>query len=385
MTTPTVSLSSLSKGGGTYGIAASAADFSPSLPTYLRISDINDDGTLDFAGLKSVDDPRSDRYKLKPDDIVFARTGASTGRNYFYDGTDGELVYAGFLIKFSIDPSKVNPLFIKYYCRSQQYNDWVNSFNSGSTRGNINAQTLSNMPIPALPREQQDLIAETLSSIDAKIALNKQINHHLEQLAQAIFKSWFIDFGPYLDGPFTPSEMGEIPAGWRAGTLSELVTVKYGKDHKKLADGSIPVFGSGGLMRFAETALYEKESVLIPRKGTLNNVMYVNRPFWTVDTMFFTEMKQPGIAKFVYLFVNSHDLASMNAGSAVPSMTTDILNRLPVVIPPDSELANFEAVAAALFDQIDANSEEITRLAEVRDSLLPRLMSGEISVAESGG
>ena len=114
-------LEELSIGRGSYGIAASSVDKSDSLPTYLRITDIHDDGTLNFDGLKSVDDSKSFKYLLEANDIVFARTGGSTGRNYFYDGTDGEFVYAGFLIKFSIDPEKCNPKFIKCYCQSQDY------------------------------------------------------------------------------------------------------------------------------------------------------------------------------------------------------------------------------------------------------------------------
>ena len=109
-------LASLSVDGrGSYGIGASAVERSDNLYTYLRITDIRDDGTLNMADLKSVDDAKASQYLLRPNDIVFARTGASTGRNYFYDGTDGEFVYAGFLIKFSIDPGKVNPKYIKYY------------------------------------------------------------------------------------------------------------------------------------------------------------------------------------------------------------------------------------------------------------------------------
>ena len=184
-------------GTGSYGIAASAVPYDKNLFTYLRITDINDDGTLNKSGLMSVDDDKAARYLLKPNDIVFARTGGSTGRNYFYDGTEGEFVFAGFLIKFSIDETKVNPRFVKYYCLSRDYKNWVNSFNTGSTRGNINAQTYANMPIPLPPRAQQDLLVETLSALDDKIALNTAINENLEQQAQAIFKSWFVDFEPF--------------------------------------------------------------------------------------------------------------------------------------------------------------------------------------------
>lgn len=375
-----VPLSALCKSGGSYGIGASAVEYSSDLPTYLRITDINDDGTLNMSDLKSVDAPNSYKYKLEPNDIVFARTGASTGRNYFYDGRDGEFVYAGFLIKFSIDPQKVNPKYIKYYCASRDYFDWIDSFNTGSTRGNMNAKTLESMPIPLLPKGNQDLLVATLSCLDDKIELNNKINANLEAQAQAIFKSWFVDFEPFQDGEFVDSELGMIPKGWRVGALSELISVKYGKDHKKLADGDIPVYGSGGIMRYAESALYNKESVLIPRKGTLNNVIYINDPFWTVDTMFYTEMRIPHVAKYVFFFVSNQDLASMNAGSAVPSMTTDILNSLPVIIAPEDVYIKYDNLVSPMFNGLRQGEKENHALAVLRDTLLPKLMSGEIEV-----
>ena len=166
-------------GRGSYGIGASAVEHSEDLYTYLRITDIRDDGTLNMADLKSVDDEKASQYLLKPNDIVFARTGASTGRNYFYDGSDGEFVYAGFLIKFSIDSSKVNPKYVKYYCMSDAYKGWIHSFNTGSTRGNINAQTLGGMPIPIPSRAQQDGLVDILSCLDEKIRKNTSINDNL--------------------------------------------------------------------------------------------------------------------------------------------------------------------------------------------------------------
>ena len=168
----------------------------------------------------------------------------------------------------------------------------------------------------------------------------------------------------------------------RIGRLDELIIVKYGKDHKKLADGLIPVFGSGGIMRYVERPLYTEESVLIPRKGSLNNVMYVNEPFWSVDTMFYTEMKVSNAAKFVYHFMKEKDLASMNAGSAVPSMTTDILNAMEIVIPSKDKLHEFEELVTPLYTMIKANTVQNTRLANLRDSLLPQLISGELDVSD---
>ena len=376
----TYTLEELAIGKGSYGIAAPAVPFHPSKHTYLRITDINDDGTLNKQGLMSVDDENANNYTLKENDIVFARTGNSTGRSYFYDGSDGELVYAGFLIKFSIDKKKVNPRILKYYTHSKPYFDWVHSFDTGGTRGNINAKTYGAMPITLPSRETQDKIVNILKSLDDKIELNRRINDNLEQQAQALFKAWFVDFEPFKDGKFVDSELGKMPEGWRVGQLNELIEIKYGKDHKKLLSGNIPVYGSGGIMRHVNMPIYEEESVLIPRKGSLNNVLYVNHPFWTVDTMFYTRMKINGIAKFIYLFISPIDLLSMNNGSAVPSMTTEILSKIRLVIPSKNIFDNFESLVAPIFDKISSCNKEICKLSHLRDALLPKLMSGELSI-----
>lgn len=168
-------------GKGSYGIGAPAVDYSEAKYMYLRITDINDDGTLSSSDRKSVDDADAHKYVLQKNDIVFARTGNSTGRAYFYDERDGELVYAGFLIKFSLDPKKVNPRLLKYYTHSKPYYDWVKSFDTGATRGNINAQTFASMPIELPARDIQDRIVDILSAIDDKIRLNTRINHNLPQ------------------------------------------------------------------------------------------------------------------------------------------------------------------------------------------------------------
>ena len=193
-----------------------------------------------------------------------------------------------------------------------------------------------------------------------------RLNENLLQQAQAIYHDTFI---------------ANAKPTWPLGHLSDLITVRYGKDHKKLADGIYPVYGSGGIMRYVERPLYNKESVLIPRKGTLNNVMYVNEPFWSVDTMFFTEMKLPNVAKFVFHFVKSKDLASLNAGSAVPSMTTDILNAMELSIPDTNAFNKFEGIVAPMYQAMQQNTKESSKLAELRDSLLPKLMSGELDIS----
>lgn len=135
-------------------------------------------------------------------------------------------------------------------------------------------------------------------------------------------------------------------------------------------------------MRHVDQALYDQESVLVPRKGTLNNVMYVNEPFWSVDTMFFTKMKRQNVAKFVFHFLKGKDLAAMNAGSAVPSMTTKILDAIPLQIPDAQTLSTFEAQVSPFYQAVTYNNKESETLAAVRNALLPKLMSGEIDVSD---
>lgn len=265
-------------------------------------------------------------------------------------------------------PGVSDPQFVYYLATSPEFrNVAIKSMVGSSGRQRVQQPVLENLEltVPKLP--EQEKIGHFLAELDDKIALNERVNDNLELQAQAIYSYMFIE---------------NADPAWVQGHLSDLITVKYGKDHKKLADGSYPVYGSGGIMRYVERPLYDKESVLIPRKGTLNNVMYVNQPFWSVDTMFYTEMRLPNVAKFVYHFVKAKNLASMNAGSAVPSMTTDILNAMEVVIPSTSALAEFESLVDPMYRAMQENNIQSSKISELRDALLPRLMSGEIDVSD---
>lgn len=262
---------------------------------------------------------------------------------------------------------EIQPEFLYYTLRTPGFKQDVrDNYGSGSAIPRIILKDFKRMPISYPSLEVQKQITAVLSILDQRIQTNTKINDNLQQQAQAIYASMFVD---------------NADPAWQQGHLSDLVIVRYGKDHKKLADGIYPVYGSGGIMRYVERPLYDKESVLIPRKGTLNNVMYVNQPFWSVDTMFYTEMRLPNVAKFVYHFVKAKDLASMNAGSAVPSMTTDILNAMEVAIPPASVLEEFESLVAPMYRAMQENDAQSKKLADLRDTLLPKLMSSEIDVS----
>ena len=308
---------------------------------------------------------------LKIDDYAFDTEAIILAGN----NADGNFHIQHFKGKFNayqrtyvIESSDENKVYTKYlYYALKTCLLHFKQISQGSATKFLTAKILNSFELPIPEIEIQKKIAGTLGNLDKKIKTNEAINENLADQAQAIYQQFFLT---------------EADPNWPFGHLSDLINVKYGKDHKKLADGVYPVYGSGGIMRYVERPLYEKESVLIPRKGTLNNVMYVNQPFWSVDTMFYTEMKQTNVAKFVYHFVKSKDLASMNAGSAVPSMTTAILNALELRIPSAEALLQFENSVAPMYEMMKKNEDQSRKLTELRDALLPKLMSGEIDVSD---
>lgn len=403
-------------GKGTYGIGASAVEYDKEKYTYLRITDINDDGTLNFAGLKSVDDENAHKYILKENDIVFARTGASTGRSYFYQPQDGQFVYAGFLIKYSLDPNKVNPRILKYYTHSQVYYDWVQSFDTGGTRGNINAQTFANMPLSLPERKVQDKIVDILSSLDSKIETNNKINAKLEEMAQALFKSWFVDFEPFKDGKFVESELGMIPEGWRVFSMNEIVTNISGYSYKgselQLSDvamATIKNFVRGGGFKtegYKEIVISKKAKeeqyvdlfdVLVAHTDLTQNAEVIGNPALILSKASYKKLimsmdltkvvpKDDRLSNtFIYSLLNTpsfkaHALGYVN-GTTVLHMSKKSVPEYKVALPKNfDDIQSFVKVLDTIYRRMSYTFEENLRLSQLRDTLLPKLMNGEIEI-----
>lgn len=264
---------------------------------------------------------------------------------------------------YSTDFKGNDPKFVYYLLKTLPWRGYL----SASAVPVINRNHVHLCPVRVPDHETQTAISGVLGLLDNKIELNTKLNGYLVKVCDVLYSNY---------------TAGEQAAEWPMGTLEDLLEIRYGKDHKKLNDGNIPVYGSGGYMRSVDRFLYSGESVLIPRKGSLNNVMYIREKFWTVDTMFYAVPKSPNVAKYAYQFIKRLDLASMNSGSAVPSMTTKILNALPVPIPPKESLHAFDDQLQPYYSAIRANAIENELLAALRDALLPKLMSGEIDVSK---
>lgn len=404
-------LSELSVDGkGHYGIGAPAIPYDKNKPTYLRITDINDDGTINFLDLKSVDDEDSNKYLLKENDIVFARTGNSTGRSYFYQKEHGDFVYAGFLIKFSIDPQKVNPKILKYYTHSQEYYNWVKSFDTGGTRGNINAKTFGDMPISLPKRCVQDKIVGTLSALDAKIENNNKINANLEAQAQALFKSWFVDFTPFKDQPFVDSELGPIPQGWKVVSLDDMtskvgtglnprknftlgqgsnyyVTIKNMYNNRVYLDSRCDKITDEAIQKIQKRSKLQVGDLLFSGIGTIGRVALINKsPYnWnTSESVFNLHPSEEISSEFLYLLLLSNffqNYVKINTlGGVQQGIRMASLKSFRMALPDRNVLIAFDRIIQPIVADIKRNDDENDSLAALRDTLLPKLMSGEIKL-----
>lgn len=248
----------------------------------------------------------------------------------------------------------------------------------GTAQDNLSWEKLSTIKFPAPPLKIQCRIAEVLSRYDSLIENYQKQIKLLEEAAQRLYKEWFVNLR--FPGYEKTKIVDGLPEGWKKVFLTELIEPQYGKDHKSLSDGLIPLYGSGGIMRYVNKVLYSGESVLIPRKGSLNNIMLVSGSFWTIDTMFYSKPLLNYIMKLVYFYLKGKDLYVYNVGAAVPSMTVNILSKMDIILPDENIRKCFDDKLSLIFNNITNLASQIRILTEARDSLLPKLMRGEIEV-----
>ena len=397
----TVTLADVSMNNkGEYGIGASAVDYSDDLYTYLRITDINDDGTLNNDDLKSVDDNDAKNYLLKENDIVFARTGNSTGKAYYYNKMDGELVYAGFLIKFSLDPEKINPKFIKYYVLSEEYKGWVNSMCTGSTRPNINAKMYGNMEFLLPPREQQDFLVNILEEIDKKIEVNKKINKNLEEQIETIYNSFFVYYDDYSQEELEECEIGLIPKEWKLLSLGEVTT----QIKEKVGDKDYKVFSAVNTVNLILSEEYfdkqvfsksiEKYIVVKQKEFAYNpariNIGSIGRNDFDYDgcvsPVYVAFKVEEEYENFMNMFIQSDRfkqwVITLASGSVRQTLNYADFSIIKLAYPPIDLIKKFNNIYDNYYEVINYNKSVIHNLEKIRDILLPKLMSGEIDVSK---
>jgi type I restriction enzyme S subunit len=265
------------------------------------------------------------------------------------------------------DSNELEPEYLMMWFRRPEFDRYARFMSHGSAREIFDWDEMCNtlLPIPSITKQKE--IVKEYNVIKNRIALNQQLIQKLEETAQAIYKQWFVE----------GIDIVNLPDGWRVGKLPDLIEVKYGKAYSHLEEGEIPLYGSGGLMSKVNKALYTKPSVLIPRKGTLSNIMFINHPFWCVDTMFYSIFKNEINGYYSYYILKQLDFDALNQGSAVPSMTTAFLNDIDVVIPNKNILTDFNETLKRIITHKENIAKANLKLSELKDLLLSKLATIE--------
>lgn len=413
-----VLLRDISLNHGEYGIPAPAMTYIEGNYRYLRISDITEDGCLDNTDIKGVEGENLEQYLLKENDIVFARTGNSTGRAYFYEKKDGDLIYAGFLIKYSLDERVINPKYMKYFTISKEYKKWIQNTSVGSTRGGINAKTLLNLPITIPSRKQQDELVSILSTFDNQIELNNKINQELEEMAQTLYNYWFVQFEfPNEEGNPYKSSGGkmiwneelkrEIPVGWEVKRLEDLVKIKSGyafnsKDYdengnyklitiKNVQDGYVDTHTDNRISIISDSVPeYCKLSVgdiLISLTGNVARVGLVSEENLLLNQRVgLLEPQKDFLRGYVYaLFRNDNmknKLQRLATGTSQKNLSPIQVGEEVIILPKEELLKEYSLIANGLLDAILNNNQQNQELIKLRDYMLPLLMSGQVTIED---
>jgi type I restriction enzyme S subunit len=390
-------------------------------------------GRIDLSDCKFVDEETfkiwTRRAQVRAGDVILTRE-APIGEVGFVPEQEG-LFLGQRLMQYRADPSKLDQRFLLYSFLSPHLQHQFGSHEgSGSVVSHIRVGDCFKFELPLPPLDIQQKIGEALGALDDKIDINRRINQTLEAMAQAIFKSWFVDFDPVkakiaakaegrdplraamtaisgkpeaeLDtlppdqfahlaataalfpDEMDESELGEIPKGWQVNKVGQLLELAYGKALKATdrVDGPIPVYGSGGVTGSHNTALVNHGSVIVGRKGTVGALYWEDGPFFPIDTTFYV---RPIAAPMTYCFylLQTLGLDKMNTDAAVPGLNRENAYRLEHVLPSSKVLEAFDTSASLLRSAIRANTASSTSLSLLRDTLLPKLLSGECVVPAS--
>jgi type I restriction enzyme S subunit len=228
--------------------------------------------------------------------------------------------------------------------------------------------------LPDLPTQRR--IAEMLSALDDKIELNRRMNRTLEQMAQTLFRKYFVD----------GIDEENLPEGWREGKLHEVLELPYGKALKQgdRKGGDYPVVGSSGIVGYHNTFIADGKGIVVGRKGNAGAVIWLDHKFYPIDTTYYVvDQLQVQDLYFHYFLLESLPLAGMNSDSAVPGLNRNEAYNIDILIPNRESIIDFNNKVKSLFDLKYTKEKETATLTQLRDTLLPKLMAGEIDVMQT--
>ena len=286
--------------------------------------------------------------------------------------------------RLKLNQNIIRPDFLVYFFHTRlgQHRILMNASQVGVPALARPTSTFKEVCVPVPPMEAQNKVMDILHALDDKIAVNKKICENLEAQAQALFKHWFVDFAPFKDGKFVESELGLIPEGWRVGTFGEVMSITSGKRPSKKENGTsekfqIPLIGASDIMGYTNTYLYNEKILVIGRVGTHGIVQRFDYPCWPSDN---TLVIKSSYYEFCYHVLRSIDYKSLNRGSTQPLISQSDINNYVILIPTNEILSEFEILISPLMESWKYQHKECSHLATLRDTLLPKLMSGQIKL-----
>ena len=299
------------------------------------------------------------------------------------------------------NPEIVESSYLYYQLQSPHFKSYIHLMSTGSTIKHISLKTMRDYVFELPSLEDQRRIASILSSLDRKIELNNKINADLEEMAQAIFKNWFVDFEPFKDGKFVDSELGMIPEGWKVGTLGDITKNKSAKVKERNDVKVLSPVTTGELVLSEEYFTKQVFSSSIAKYKIVNKGDFAYNPARVnIGSLGRNEFDFDGCVSPVYVvfsvldgYENYFDLfrktdffkdsvASLAIGGVRQSLSYDDLSSIEVIIPSENAVEEFNNLYNQMKKTIKANKLENSRLSTLRDTLLPRLMSGELEVPE---
>lgn len=336
----------------------------------------DDSASVDIHDIKEFE-----KYKIYRNDVLFALTGdpvskpnplSWVGRVSIYRSDENALLNQRTCkIKKS---DEIDNQFLYYYFRQwENFYALASKATGSASQANISTNTIADTIIKLPPLPTQQKIAWILSSLDDKIELNNKINTNLEQQAGALFKNWFVDFEPFG---------GKMPEEWKVGKLSDVAEITSGKrppmkQSNYSKDVSIPLVGAASVMGYTNQVLYNEPILITGRVGTHGVIQRFSTECWPSDNTLVIKSKY---YEYVYQIMSNIDYDNMNRGSTQPLITQSDLGKVECIIPDEKNLNKFEQLMAILFSKVHKNQQENHKLANIRDTLLPKLMNGEIEV-----
>ena len=385
-----------------YGYTAAETSLTEGTYKYLRITDIVpyyvDFESVPFCKITEKD---VSKYIVNEGDILIARTGATTGYNYVVPSGINNTVYASYLIRFVVDKKLVLPLFLKYVFKTQSYYGFVNNYIGGAAQPGMNAKVFTKFNIPKFSLITQQKIASILSAYDCLIENNTRRIRLLEQMAENLYKEWFVRFR--FPGHENVEMVNGLPKGWERVVASSIIDVMSGGTpktaHQEFYNGNIPfytpkdandsIFVYNTLTNITEeglvhcnSRLYPRNTLIITARGTVGKLSLLAVPMAMNQSCFALQLKKGNNPFFLYYAIRTEvaKLKKMANGGVFDTIVVKSFDHIKLMVPSHSLMDNFNLKVCPILEKVRSLSYQNQLLTRQRDLLLPRLMSGKLEV-----